>query len=78
VGRHNHPLLGPNIPAGDPNGLVHAPPHLRLGNDSDTICNDPPSTTQYCPLLSLPNQTSQEVTYPGTTLAEARLIAKFW
>jgi len=26
--------------------------HLRLGNGSDTICNDPPQMTQYCPLLA--------------------------
>jgi hypothetical protein len=40
-------------------------------------CNDPPSMTQYCPLLRLPNQTSQEVTHPGIALAEARLTAEF-
>jgi hypothetical protein len=40
-------------------------------------CNDPPLTTQYCPLLAPPNQTSQEVTHPGTTLVEARLTARF-
>jgi hypothetical protein len=33
--------------------------------------------TQYCPLLAPPNQTSQEVTHPGTALAEARLTAEF-
>jgi hypothetical protein len=32
-------------------------------------CNDLPSTTQYCPLLAFPNQTSQEVTHLSTTLA---------
>ena len=36
-----------------------------------------PNDTQYCPLLAPPNQTSQEVTHPGTTLVEARLIAEF-
>jgi len=41
-------------------------------------CNDPPTTIQYCPLLVPPNQTSQEFTYPSTTLAEARLTAEFW
>jgi hypothetical protein len=41
------------------------------------ICNDPPLMTQYCPLLSLPNQTSHEVTHPGIALAEARLTAEF-
>jgi hypothetical protein len=40
-------------------------------------CNDPPPMTQYCPLLAPPNQTSQEVTYPGIALAEARLTAEF-
>jgi hypothetical protein len=33
--------------------------------------------TQYCPLLAPSNQTFQEVTHSGTTLAEARLIAEF-
>jgi len=28
-------------------------------------------------LLTLPNQTSQEVTHPSTTFAEARLTAEF-
>jgi hypothetical protein len=42
VGRHNHPLSGPSVPAGGLHGLVHAPSHLRLGNGSDTICNIPP------------------------------------
>jgi hypothetical protein len=74
---HNHRLLGPNFPAGDPHELVHALPHLRLGNDSDTICNDPPQTTQYCPLLAPPNQTFQEVTHPGSSLAEVRLTVEF-
>jgi len=32
----------------------------------------------YCPLLAPPNQTFQEVTHPGTILAEARLIVEFW
>jgi hypothetical protein len=56
VGRHDHSLLGPSVPAGDPHGITHywrpgecplatliglcTLPHLRLGNDSDTICND--------------------------------------
>jgi hypothetical protein len=26
VGCHNHPLLGPSVLAGNPYGLVHAPP----------------------------------------------------
>jgi hypothetical protein len=33
--------------------------------------------TQYCLLLAPPNQTSQEVTHPGSTLAEARLTVEF-
>jgi len=33
--------------------------------------------TQYYPLLALLNQTSQEVTYPGTTLVGARLTTEF-
>jgi hypothetical protein len=33
--------------------------------------------TQYRPLLAPPNQTSWEVTHPGTTLVEARLTAEF-
>jgi hypothetical protein len=36
-----------------------------------------PNDTQYCPLLTPLNQTSQEVTHPGTTLAEARLTTEF-
>jgi hypothetical protein len=32
---------------------------------------------QYCLLLAPGNQTSQEVTHPGTILAEARLTAEF-
>jgi len=38
------------------------------------VCNDSPPMTQYCPLLAPPNQTSQEVTHPSTTLAKARLM----
>jgi hypothetical protein len=52
-------------------------PHLRLGNGSDTICNDLPPMTQYYPLLTIPNQTSQEVIHYGTTLVEARLTMEF-
>jgi hypothetical protein len=36
-----------------------------------------PNDTQYCSLLAPPNQTSYEVTYSGTTLAEARLTIEF-
>jgi hypothetical protein len=46
-------------------------------NSRSNNCNDPPPMTQYCPLLAPPNQTSQEVTHPGTVLAEARLTAEF-
>jgi len=49
--------------------------HLMLDNGSDTICNDTPSTIQYCLLLISPNQSSQDVTQPGTTLAESYLTA---
>jgi hypothetical protein len=42
-----------------------------------SLCNDPPSMTQYCPLLAPPNQTSQKVTHLGIALAEARLTAEF-
>jgi hypothetical protein len=73
VGRHNHPLFGPSVP----HWACARSHHLRLGNGSDTICNDPPLMTQYCPLLAPPNQTFQEVTHPGITLAEARLTAEF-
>jgi hypothetical protein len=48
-----------------------------LGDGSDTICNDPPPMTQYCLLLAPSNQTSQEVTFPGTIIAEAHLTAEF-
>jgi hypothetical protein len=41
------------------------------------LCNDPPPITQYCPFFAPPNQASQEITHPGTTLAETRLIVKF-
>jgi len=41
------------------------------------FCNDSPTMTQYCPHLDPSNQTSQEVTHPSTTLAEARLTAEF-
>jgi hypothetical protein len=36
-----------------------------------------PNNTQYCPLLAPLNQTSQEVTHPDTTPAEACLTAEF-
>jgi hypothetical protein len=60
VGHHNHPLLGPSVPAGglvglahswhssqrasasDLHGFVQAPPYLKLGNGSNTICNTSP------------------------------------
>jgi hypothetical protein len=40
------------------------------------IVRSHPNDIQYCPLLAPINQTSQEVTYLGTTLAEARLTAE--
>jgi hypothetical protein len=70
-------LASQRVPVGNPHGLVHTPPHLRLGNGSNTIYNDAPKTTQYCPLLAPLNQTSLEVTHLGTTLTKARLIAEF-
>jgi hypothetical protein len=48
-----------------------------LDNGSDTICNDPPSMTQYCSLLALLNQTSQKIIHLGTTLAQVCLTAEF-
>jgi hypothetical protein len=36
-----------------------------------------PNDIQYCPLLAPPNQISEEVTHPGTTLIEVRLTAEF-
>jgi hypothetical protein len=37
------PFLAKLVSAGDPHGLVYAlSSHLRLNNDSNTICNDPP------------------------------------
>jgi hypothetical protein len=48
-----------------------------INHEEQNSCNDPPPMTQYCPLLTPSNQTSQEVTHLGTTLAEARLTAEF-
>jgi hypothetical protein len=87
------PLLGPSVPVGDPFGIppllasqrvpagdpqacTHSH-HIRLGNSSNIIRNDSPQRTQYCLLWAPPNQTSQEVSHPGTTLAEACLTAEF-
>jgi hypothetical protein len=42
-----------------------------------TIVTSHPNDTQYCPLLATLNQTSQEITHPGTAPAEARLTAEF-
>jgi len=58
VGRYNHLLLGPSVSACGPHGIPHSwrhnkcllatimslctLPHLKLGNGSDTIYNDPP------------------------------------
>jgi hypothetical protein len=95
VGRHNHPLLGPNIPASglmglahswhpsqrvfasDLHGLVHASPISGWTMALIPFVTPHPNDTQYCPLLAPPNQTSQKVTHPDTTLAEARLTAEF-
>jgi len=94
VGRHNHPLLGPSVPAGDPHGitqflasqqvptgdlhgLIYGPPISGWEMALIPFCNNPPPMTQYCLLLAPPNQASKEVTYLGTTLAEARLTTEF-
>jgi hypothetical protein len=45
--------------------------------EMDLFCKDSPPMTQYCSFFVLSNQTSQEVTHPDTTLAEARLTAEF-
>jgi hypothetical protein len=41
------------------------------------MCNDLPPITQYYPLLTPLNQTSEEVTHPGITIEEVHLTAKF-
>jgi len=49
----DHPILG--IPASarrQPFWACARSHHLRLGNGSDTISNNPPPMTQYCPLLA--------------------------
>jgi len=68
------------LPPQTPDILIRAmsygapvPRDLVLLGGSDTVCND-----SYCSLLASPNQTSQEVIHPGTTLVEARLTAEFW
>ncbi|GLT53340.1 hypothetical protein SLA2020_266180 [Shorea laevis] len=62
-------LLGPRVLAGDSYGLVHAPLisgwAMALIPD---VTTRPYPTTQDFPLLTPPNQTSQEVTHPDTTL----------
>jgi hypothetical protein len=37
------------------------------------ICNNPPQTTKYCPLLAPPNQTSKKVTHPGIALVSQEI-----
>ncbi|GLT53976.1 hypothetical protein SLA2020_272100 [Shorea laevis] len=70
--------LGTQRPRWQPSWACARSPHLRLGNGSDTIYNDPHHP--YDTILSAfgsPKPTSQKVTHPGTTLVEARLTAKF-
>jgi hypothetical protein len=94
IRRHNHPLLGPSVPAGDPHGIspflasqrapasdLHGLVHVsRISGWAMALIpfvTSHPNDTQYCPLLAPRNQTSQEVTHPDTTLAEACLITEF-
>ena len=51
-------------------------PPISSLEDTQTVTPHP-NDTQYCPLLAPPNQTFQEVTHLGTTLAEVRLTAEF-
>jgi hypothetical protein len=77
VRRHNHPLLGPSVPAGGLYELVHAPLISGWAMALIPFVISHLNDTQYCSLLAPLNQTSQEVTHPGTTSAEARLTAEF-
>ena len=63
--------------ASDLHGLVHAPPISGWAMALIPFVTPHPNVTQYCPLLAPPNQTSQEVTHPSTTIAEACLTAEF-
>ncbi|GLT72377.1 hypothetical protein SLA2020_443170 [Shorea laevis] len=68
-GTSQSPPLGTQRSRWRPSWACARSPHLRLGYGSDTICNDPshPKDTILSAFGS-PNQTSQEVTHPGTTL----------
>jgi hypothetical protein len=51
----NHPILSLSIPVSacwQPSWACARSRHLWLGNGSDTFCNDPLPTTQYCLLLA--------------------------
>ena len=63
--------------ASDLHGLVHAPPISGWAMALIPFVTPHPNDSQYCPLLAPLNQTSQEVTHPGTTFAEARLTVEF-
>ena len=62
----------------DLHGLVYAPPISGWTMALIPFVTSYLNNTQYCPLLAPRNQTSQEVTHPGTTLAKAYLTAKIW
>jgi hypothetical protein len=70
-------LASQRAPASDLHGLVHVPPILGYAMALIPFVTPHLNDTQYCSLLTLPNQTFQEVTYPSTTLAKARLTAEF-
>ena len=57
--------------------LLDPTPGMRTEKGQIADVTSHPNDTQYCPLLAPLNQTSQEVTHPGTTLVEARLTAEF-
>jgi hypothetical protein len=63
--------------ASDLHGLVHALPISGWAMTLILFVTPHSNDTQYCPHLAPQNQTSQEVTHPGTTLTEAHLTAKF-
>jgi hypothetical protein len=66
-------LVSQQVPASNLHGLVHVPPISGWAMALIPFLIPHPNDTQYCLLLTPPNQTSQEVTHPSTTLAKARL-----
>jgi len=74
VGRHNHPLFGPNFLTRPSLGCAHFL-HLRLYNDFDIIYNDidTPPTIQYYPLLTLYEMSQQPL---GTSEQEYESLIK--